>query len=233
MNITLAQLAAIIPNSSSLNRAKYWEHINDTMAAYDIDTPLRVAHYLAQIGHETIDLSATTEGLYYSVDALLKTFSRARISVEQANALGYKKNEKGIVTQKANPEGIANQIYGGAWGLKNLGNSQPGDGWKFRGRGAIQTTGRGNYTRAGKGLGIDLANHPELLAEPKWWARSSGLYWAQAGLNAYADKNDIVGLRKVANGGALGLDDVKLRFARAAKVLGIDATTGKPLAPKA
>jgi putative chitinase len=232
MKITLAQLAAIIPNATTGNRAKYLDAINDTMAAYDIDTELRVAHYLAQIGHETIDLSATTEGLYYSVDALLKTFSRARISVEQANALGYKKDAKGNVTQKANPEGIANQIYGGAWGLKNLGNREEGDGWKFRGRGAIQTTGRSNYTRAGHALGIDLANHPELLAEPKWWARSSGLFWAQAGLNAYADKNDIVGLRKKANGGSLGLEDVKLRFARAAKVLGIDAKTGKPLAAK-
>ena len=97
------------------------------MERYEINTPLRQAHFLAQIGHESNGLKSVTESLNYSVDGLLKTFSRSRISEADAKKYGR------TATQPANQEMIANTVYGGEWGLKNLGNSQPGDGFKFRG----------------------------------------------------------------------------------------------------
>ena len=98
-----------------------------------------LAHFLGQVHHETGGFSLATESLNYSVQALLTSFGRHRISEVDARRFGRTTN------QVANQQEIANRIYGGNWGRTNLGNTQPNDGWNFRGRGAIQLTGRANY----------------------------------------------------------------------------------------
>lgn len=124
--MNVSQLAKAVNTSEDI-AAQWISALTHAMERYEINTPLRQAHFLAQIGHESNGLKSVTESLNYSVDGLLKTFSRSRISEADAKKYGR------TATQPANQEMIANTVYGGEWGLKNLGNSQPGDGFKFRG----------------------------------------------------------------------------------------------------
>lgn len=178
---------------------KFLPFLQGACKAYDITSPRRLAGFLSQIGHESAGFTRLTESLDYSVDAILSTFGRHRISEADARRLGRTR------TQPANQEGIANLIYGGAWGLTNLGNVAPGDGWRFIGRGLKQLTGRSNYTRCGKALGEDFIAHPDRLLMPVNAALSAGWFWATNGCNALADAGDVPALTKRINGGELGL----------------------------
>jgi len=124
--MNVSQLAKAVNTSEDI-AAQWISALTHAMERYQITTPLRQAHFLAQIGHESNGLKSVTESLNYSVDGLLKTFSRSRISEADAKKYGR------TATQSANQQMIANTVYGGEWGLKNLGNSQQGDGFKFRG----------------------------------------------------------------------------------------------------
>lgn len=104
-------------------------------------------------------------------------------------------------------------------GRKDLGNTQPGDGFKYRGRGLIQTTGRNNYFRTGQALGIDLINQPELLSTAELAARSAGWYWRIHDLNKLADDGQIEKITRRINGGVNGLDDRLARYEAAMTVL--------------
>ena len=104
-------------------------------------------------------------------------------------------------------------------GRKDLGNTVPGDGSKFRGRGLIQVTGRANYAACGEALGLDLLKHPELLEEPQHAAMSAAWFWHRAGLNTLADAGDFLLITKRINGGTNGLADRKALYDRALKVL--------------
>lgn len=106
-------------------------------------------------------------------------------------------------------------------GRKDLGNVHPGDGFKFRGRGPIQITGRTNYAECGKALSVDLLAHPELLETPAYGFRSAAWFWTTRGLNAIADQGDFVEVTHRINGGATGLADRKARLATVRKVLGL------------
>jgi predicted chitinase len=111
-------------------------------------------------------------------------------------------------------------------GRKDLGNTQSGDGRRYKGRGPIQLTGRANYAAAGKALGLDLINHPEIAAQPKNAFRISAWWWWQHGLNPIADRRDVTGATKRINGGTNGLADRQERY-RLASGLGSAATPGK------
>lgn len=100
-----------------------------------------------------------------------------------------------------------------------LGNTSPGDGAKYKGRGLIQVTGKTNYTACGKALGLDLLNHPELLEQPVYAAESAGWYWGSRNINAAADADDIVKITKLVNGGTMHLDRRKAYYAKAKEVL--------------
>ncbi len=104
-------------------------------------------------------------------------------------------------------------------GRANLGNVKPGDGVRFKGRGAIQTTGRANYRRAGRVLGVPAEQYPGLLATPMLGFLSSGLYWLDHGLNAIADDGDVAKITKIINGGDRGLDDRIDKTRRAAAMI--------------
>lgn len=102
---------------------------------------------------------------------------------------------------------------------KELGNTNPGDGAKYKGRGLIQVTGKANYTACGKALGLDLVNHPELLEEPKYAVDSAGWYWNTRNINAACDANDIIRVTKLVNGGTMHLDKRTAYYNKAKTVL--------------
>lgn len=105
-------------------------------------------------------------------------------------------------------------------GRRDLGNFVAGDGYRFRGRGLLQITGRANYERLGKRLGIDLLCSPDLLSQPEWAAKSAALFWMDHRLNDYADRGDVEGATRKINGGTNGLMDRHIRYDRACEALG-------------
>ena len=181
---------------------KYGPLLQEVMQRYNIDTPLRKAHFLAQVDHESKGLTALVENLNYSADALLTTFSRKRIS--EAEALKYGRTK----TQRANQKAIANIIYGGEWGKLNLGNTEPGDGWKFRGRGGLMCTGRANYRAYMK----DAEENPGLLAQMPYALDFAGWYWEKRKINEAASTNNILIVTKLINGGLIGIEHRKKLF---------------------
>jgi len=181
------------------NAERFLPFIERACLRYEITTPLRVAGFLSQIGHESGGLAVLQESLNYSVSALLKLFGRHRISEADARSFGRAPG------QPADQQMLANLLYGGEFGRKNLGNREPGDGWRYRGRGLKQLTGRSNYRRCGKAIGADLVGEPDLLLQPANAALSAGWFWSSKGLNAIADTGSVAAMTKSINGGAIGL----------------------------
>lgn len=181
------------------NAALYLPFLQGACKAFDITTPKRLAGFLSQIGHESGGMSRLTESLNYSVDGLLAGFGRHRIS--EADARKYGRTPQ----QKANQQALANILYGGEFGRKQLGNTEPGDGWRFRGRGLKQLTGRDNYKRCGNAIGEDLIAFPDRLLAPVNAALSAAWFWNANGLNDLADRGDVPAMTKKINGGDKGL----------------------------
>ena len=194
-----AETVQRITGSTRANAELYLPFLQGTCKAYAITSPRRIVGFLSQIGVESANLSTVVESLNYSVDGLLRTFLRHRISAADCERLGRKPG------RPADQVGIANVVYGGAWGVDKLGNTQPGDGARFIGRGLKQLTGRDNYTRCGQALGEDFVSHPERLAMPVNAALSAGWFWHTNGLNEIADRGDVVELTLRVNGGRNGL----------------------------
>lgn len=163
-----------------------------------INTRLRLMHFFAQISHES-GFRPVSENLNYSVQGLMRTFSRKRISAVLCQTHGR------LPPRLADQQAIANCIYGGDWGRDNLGNDQPGDGWRFRGRGLIQLTGRANYRRTGPEYEIN----PDLLLTPAGSVKAAVDFWRTRGLNPAADRDDLAEVTRRINGGAMGLAERK------------------------
>jgi putative chitinase len=157
------------------------------------------AAFMAQVYQESKG-KPISENLNYSSKAITSNFSTERLQGFKASELAKK------------PEDLANVIYGGEWGKKNLGNTQPGDGWKYRGRGLIQITGRANYEYFGKQLGIDLVNNPELALDPKNAYDIAEIYWRERVASKVDNFNDTEKITKLVNGGKHGLEDRKKWF---------------------
>jgi putative chitinase len=181
---------------------------------YSIDTVLRMAHFLAQTAQESAGFTATQENLNYRVQALKATFG-SRITAAQAARVG--RND--ATGQKANQAAIADIVYGGAWGAKNLGNTQSGDGSKFIGRGLIQITGRSNYIAAAKVIRKSLDDVIAYLETPDGAVESAAWFWNSHKLNDLADDKDIDQITKVITGGDIGLADRKNYLKRATAAL--------------
>lgn len=212
---TPEKLKACVPGNPRIT--DWFDAMSRTLPEYQISTWQRVAQWIAQVGHESGSFQTVTENLNYRNTALTAKFGR-RISVTDANKFG-RDDTKG---QKANPEAIANCIYGGDWGIRNLGNTQPGDGWKFRGRGLIQVTGRSNYAACSKALYGDeniLLQEPHILSEPDGAIRSACWFWNSRKLNTLADKEDLEAITRLINGGTNGLEDRRARYTLARQVL--------------
>lgn len=171
--------------------------------AAGIDTKLRLAHFIAQIATETGGLNSISESLNYSVDGLLKTFGRHRITEADAKKLGRSGS------RAADQKGIANKVYGGAFGRKQLGNTEDGDGWRYRGGGYLQNTGRANYAKAG------FEDNPEALRDPLNGLKAALEFWKRNKINKAADADDVVSVRKIINGGTNGLDEARAYLVKA------------------
>lgn len=171
--------------------------------------------FLGNVLHECGKLKTLTENLNYSADALVRKFSRERISVNDAMKYGRIDGR-----HAANQEAIANCIYGGNWGAVHLGNTQPGDGWLYRGRGPIQGTGRWNYGAMGSAIGVDLINMPNLLASDPHVGLAATIRWWEKSLPD-SIMNNLPAVRKRVNGGTNGLPEVEALTKAARRALAL------------
>jgi putative chitinase len=181
--------------------------IPDTAAKFEINTPLRLAHFLAQCGHESGGFKATQENLNYSASGLKGIFSK------------YFK-EAGLAEQyQRNPQKIASRVYGGRMGN---GPESTGEGYKFRGRGYIQLTGKDNYTAFGKAINEDMTANPDKVAT-HYALLSAAWFFSKNGLHRMADEgaSDLVvtKITKRVNGGTIGLPDRIKHFKEYYKLL--------------
>ncbi|WP_416759643.1 glycoside hydrolase family 19 protein [Pseudomonas sp. BNK-6] len=200
MTITAQQLLQILPQARQV-AGFFVFALNEAMVQFKIDSRVRMAAFIAQVGHESGQLRRMVENLNYSAERL--------------QAVWPNRFDAALAVQVARkPEQIANIAYGG-----RLGNTLPGDGWKYRGRGLIQLTGANNYRAAGAALGLDLINHPELVEQPDTAAMVAGWFWQSNGLNELADAGQFAKITRIINGGLTGqAERVALRDL-AAKVL--------------
>lgn len=198
--------------------AKYSDELVKQMKAAGImDNVKRASMFLGQVHTESGGFRTVVESLNYSADAILKTFGRHRISEADAKKFGRidaevrKRTGWKLADQPAHQNALANILYGGEWGRKNLGNTQPGDGWRFRGRGIKQLTGRDNYRRFSRAwLGDEsLLENPDRVDNPDGAVASAIWFWRANGLNEIADRGSVDAVTKVVNGGALGLSNRK------------------------
>lgn len=221
MPITPQQLLQILPNSSQV-AGVFVPVLNTAMNRYQIVGQKRVAAFIAQVGHESGQFTRLVENQNYSADGLANTWPNRYAELDgkgsyvkvlakdkprnKPNALGLNLANK--------PEQIANNVY-----ARRMGNTDPADGWKYRGRGLIQLTGKTNYRLCGEALGMDLLAHPELLEKFKHACMAAAWFWSSNGLNLLADKGDIESITRRVNGGLTGLADRLAIYALALKVL--------------
>ena len=169
--------------------------IPDTAAKFQINTPLRLAHFLAQCGHESGGFKVTQENLNYSAKGLAGIFKK------------YFPTEAVATPYARQPQKIANKVYANR--MSN-GSEASGDGYKFRGRGYIQLTGRDNYTQFGKAIGEDIASNPDAVSS-NYALLSAAWFWSKNGLNKLADggagDSVVTSITKRVNGGTIGLPD--------------------------
>lgn len=185
----------------------WYDACHELLPKYDINTIPRVAGFLSQCQHESLDFSTLQENLNYSAQGLRKVFGKYFPTTALANAYARQ------------PQKIANRVYANRMGN---GPESSGDGWKFRGRGILQVTGRVNYAACSQAIFGDdsLLKEPDLLCVPKYAILSACWYWQKNGLNTFCDKKDIVGMTKRINGGTNGLTDRTAHWNFALKVLG-------------
>ena len=187
---------------------------------FSIDTPQRIAGFLSQCAHESGGFERLQENLNYSADGMAGIWPR-RFAILGPDNKPIKKNGKNQPNKFAlalhrKPEMIANVVYSGRMGN---GPTESGEGWLYRGRGLKQLTGKDNHRACSAGLGVDLVAKPDLLLEPVYAARSAAWFWATNKCNVFADAGDIEGLTKKINGGLIGIDDRKKRYASAVSSL--------------
>jgi putative chitinase len=200
--------------------AKWHQAVIDTCAEFEINTPQRIAGFLAQTSHESGGYTMLTENLNYRAATLAACWPN-RFAVMDADKKPIKKDNKLVPTAVANaiagkPELIANLVYSSRMGN---GPAESGEGWKYRGRGLKQLTGKDNYTRCGATLGVDFVGNPDLLLEPIYAARSAGWFWKANNLSTFADNNDILGMTKKINGGTIGLAERQAKYDKCLKAV--------------
>lgn len=192
MPITDAQLLRIMPNARPV-AGVFVPALNRAMARFRIDSRVRQAAFLAQAGHESGQLRRLVENLNYSAQALAATWRRYRAASGQPTAQAQSLARR--------PEAIANNAYAGRNGN---GPEASGDGWRYRGRGLLQITGRANYRAAGEALNLPLEQQPDLLEQPEYAAMASAWWWAAHGLSDLADAGRFQDIGSIINTGKPG-----------------------------
>lgn len=173
--------------------------LDDVIKKYNINSPLRLAHFLSQVAHESNNFKAIRENLNYSAEGLLKVFPK------------YFSKDTAMISARQ-PEKIANIVYSNRMGN---GDRSSGDGWRFRGRGFIQLTGKVNYESYGKYIEVNLIDNPDLVAT-KYPLSSAGWYFEKKGLWKICDESDSIDtikkVTRLVNGGFNGLQDRIQKF---------------------
>jgi putative chitinase len=201
-NLTLDQLKQMVKNP----HIDHWHEVLDQLLPdYDINTPLRVAHFIAQCAHESGNFVFIKENLNYRADSLMKTFKRYFPTLDLAQQ--YEKK----------PEKIANRVY-----ANRMGNSDEasGDGWRYCGRGLIQLTGKNNYSAFAESIETPVEEITAYLETFEGAIQSACWFWETNNLNQCADRGDILTMTKKINGGTLGLEDRTKHYHHALQVLG-------------
>tara|TARA_R110002126_G_scaffold31113_2_gene100697 strand:- start:460 stop:1071 length:612 start_codon:yes stop_codon:yes gene_type:complete len=177
---------------------KWIDALNQVCEKYEINTALRIAGFLSQCGHESGGFRYTVENFNYSAARLLMVFPHY-FNADSAKNYEYK------------PEKIANRVYASRMGNED---EASGDGWKYRGRGLIQLTGKDSYAAFSMAADNNSLVEPDLLEQPELAAMSAGWYWSTRKINNLADAQDVLGMTKRINGGTNGLDDRQMRYSR-------------------
>ena len=185
--------------------AEWVDALNETFARFNLTTNNQKAMFIGQCSHECGNFRTLEENLNYRAETLMKLWPKRFPSLEFAKQ--YEKN----------PKKIANSVYASRMGNRD---EASGDGYRFRGRGALQCTGHSTYFHAGKALGVDFVMQPDLVATPKYAALTAGWFWETHKLNPPADALDYTKVTKIINGGTIGLDDRIKHVQHALAVLG-------------
>jgi len=191
-NFTAEKLAKLIKKNK--NPDEWFEGLYEQLPKFAIVTPARVAGFISQCQHESLDFTILTENLNYSAKGLRGIFGK------------YFPNDDIAKQYERKQQMIANRVYGGRMGN---GPEASNDGWTFRGRGLVQLTGRSNYTQCSRDLFGDdtLIENPDLVTEPDYAILSACWFWHKNRLNDICDRGDVVLLSKRINGGTIGLAD--------------------------
>ena len=205
--LTLDQLKQMVPGNPYIDH--WYEALEQLLPDYDINTPQRVAAFIAQCAHESGGFKAIKENLNYKPATLRKLFSKYFPDDSIAEKYASLPNKQ---------EAIANRVYGGRMGN---GPESSGDGYRYCGRGLIQLTGKDNYTRFAQSLEISPEEVSEYLGTFEGCAQSACWFWEANNLNQWADKGDILTLTKRINGGTIGLEDRIKHYNHALHVLGV------------
>lgn len=190
--IDTKKIAGCLPANARAAFAKYEPYLDQVLIKYEINTPLRQAHFLAQLAHESGYFRFTSENLKYTASSLQRVFGKYFPTPALAQRYALQ------------PQMIANRVYADRMGN---GNEASGDGWKYRGKGLIQLTGKANYEAYSKDSGNDFVVNPDLVASPLWALDSAGWFWKKRNLNMHADKDDVGAVTKLINGGFNGLKE--------------------------
>ena len=204
MELKKEQLRQLLPKNPYIDQ--WHKALSQLLPDYEINTPQRIAAFVAQCAHESGNFIFLTENLNYKAESLVKVFPK--YFKDLATAKSYEKQ----------PQKIANKIYADRMGN---GNEASGDGWKYRGRGLIQLTGKTNYTWFAASLEISPEEAAEYTQTFEGAAQSACWFWETNKLNQYADTGDILTMTKRINGGTIGLEDRKKHYAHALHVLGV------------
>ena len=207
--ITEAQLAVMIPTNKEVG--EWCAALNEMLPKYGITTDKRIAGFISQCAHESMDFRVLEENLNYKEATLLKVFPRY-FGPGKENAAEY----------AGNPQKIANYVYMDKNRSKSgaLGNHKENDGWAMRGKGLKQVTGRANHEAFGKTVGMTAEEAAEYLMTKKGALESALWFWGSRNLNEVADTGDVTRLTKIINGGDIGLADRQARYAKAMAALG-------------
>lgn len=199
MNINELNKILLSCGVSNDNIVRFSTHIINGFNQYGITDKTAQCAFIANALHESSNFKSLSENLNYSVTGLLATFGN-RITKEQADKWGYKKDNKGNVIQSSNKEAIANAVYGNRYG-----NSAT-EGYFFRGRGIFQLTFRQNYKAFKDDYGIDVVSNPDLLLQPEYAVKSAMWFYTKNKIHLMKDIKEI---RKKINGGLNGYEEVK------------------------
>lgn len=208
MELTKQQLKELLPKNPYID---YWYNaLSQLLPEYEINTPQRIAAFIAQCSHESGGFTALKENLNYRAVTLRKIFPKYFPTDEIANQYASMPNKQ---------EAIASRVYANRMGN---GDEASGDGYRYCGRGLIQLTGKENYTWFAASLEISVEEAAEYLQTFEGAAQSACWFWETNNLNQWADKGDILTLTKRINGGTIGLEDRIKHYKHALHVLGVD-----------